>query len=801
MTAEHETNAQLVSEHHALQAYQHEIAALHHISELVLRDQPLSATLHEMVREVSVRTGFPIATIEFYDEARQLMEIAAATGMPLPVDQAAYCIPVDQTLSGLVARSGQPLIETRAQERTEYAAPSLRQLGVQTFVCVPMCVTGRVIGAIALAHPEAVTLNAHLVPMTQSLANFIAALITRKRAEATLQFALSKYQTLFDALPLGVTVSDATGQIVESNTMAEHLLGLGREEQRQRQIDGTEWRVVWPDGSPMPAGEFPSVRALKEQHSVENVELGVIMPHGATTWINVTAAPLPLHQGVVITYNDITARKQAEAALSASEERYRNLFEYMDEGYAYCQMLFEDGVPQDWIYCDVNAAFERLTGLHHAHGKRVTEILPGIRESDPELFAIYARVTLSGQHEKFELYLAALQQWFSVSVYSPATGFFISVFELITARKQAEMVLQRSEQAFRTLYESMRDAFVNVDMGGTIRQYNRSFRELIGYSDEEIALLTYKDITPTQWHALEDRILQEQILPHGYSEVYEKEYQRKDGVIIAVELRAVLTHDEHGQPTSIWAIIRDITARKQADAVLHRTLEDLSRSNADLEQFASVASHDLQEPLRAVTGMVQLLQQRYQGQLDARADEYIGLAVEAAARMQHLISDLLTFSRVQRRGKPFEPTAVEAALHGALDNLRVALAESAAVVTHDPLPTVQADPAQLTQLFQNLLGNAIKFRSEEPPQIHVSAERRPGAWCFAVRDNGIGIAPDYFERIFVIFQRLYPRRVYPGTGIGLALCKKIVERHGGQIWVDSHLGHGATFCFTIPDRS
>ncbi|MEK7326501.1 MAG: ATP-binding protein [Chloroflexota bacterium] len=240
--------------------------------------------------------------------------------------------------------------------------------------------------------------------------------------------------------------------------------------------------------------------------------------------------------------------------------------------------------------------------------------------------------------------------------------------------------------------------------------------------------------------------------------------------------------------------------RKQAEERLKHTLAELARSNAELEQFAYVASHDLQEPLRAVAGFVQLLQQRYQGQLDARADEYIRQAVEGAARMQALITDLLAYSRVGTRGKPFEPTDGAAILKIVLANLAVAIAENGAAVTHDGLPTVMADPTQMTQLFQNLLGNAIKFQGERPPEIHVAAERREGEWLFSVRDNGPGIEPQYFERIYGVFQRLHTRREYPGTGIGLAICKKIVERHGGRIWVESEPGRGSTFFFTIPDR-
>jgi light-regulated signal transduction histidine kinase (bacteriophytochrome) len=233
---------------------------------------------------------------------------------------------------------------------------------------------------------------------------------------------------------------------------------------------------------------------------------------------------------------------------------------------------------------------------------------------------------------------------------------------------------------------------------------------------------------------------------------------------------------------------------------LSATAQDLARSNTELEQFAYVASHDLQEPLRMVSSYLQLLQRKYQGQLDASADKYIAYAVDGAARMQRMINDLLAYSRVMTRGKAPEPTDCERAWADALANLERRIHESAAVVTHDPLPTVRADASQLIQVFQNLVGNAIKYHGPETPRVHASAQRQPGQWVFSVRDNGIGIEPQYFERIFVIFQRLHGKEEYSGTGIGLAVCKKIVERHGGKIWVESQYGTGSTFYFTIPDR-
>ncbi len=275
----------------------------------------------------------------------------------------------------------------------------------------------------------------------------------------------------------------------------------------------------------------------------------------------------------------------------------------------------------------------------------------------------------------------------------------------------------------------------------------------------------------------------------------------KDGTQRWLMSRGQPLRNPDGQATRFIGTVLDITERKQAEKQLLKTLEELERSNTELEQFAYVASHDLQEPLRAVAGMVQLLQKRYQGNLDERADEYINLAMDGATRMQTLITDLLEYSRVDRRGNPIQPTDANNALKAALGNLREAIHEGGVTVTNETLPTVDADATQLTQVFQNLIGNAIKFHSERPPQIHVAVKDLGNAWQFSVRDNGIGIEPQYFERIFLVFQRLHTRREYPGTGIGLSICKKIIERHAGRLWIESQPGQGTTFYFTIPYRS
>jgi light-regulated signal transduction histidine kinase (bacteriophytochrome) len=241
----------------------------------------------------------------------------------------------------------------------------------------------------------------------------------------------------------------------------------------------------------------------------------------------------------------------------------------------------------------------------------------------------------------------------------------------------------------------------------------------------------------------------------------------------------------------------EIEDHKKTEVTLEKYLTELKRSNKELQQFAYVASHDLQEPLRMVSSFTQLLAKKYKGQLDSDADEFIKYAVDGAQRMQMLINDLLAYSRVSSRVEEFQLVDLEKAFNESLQNLKVSIDDNDARITCDSLPTIVADQSQIIQLFQNLIGNAIKFRSNETPEIHIAVEEGEDEWIFRVIDNGIGIDSQHNERIFRVFQRLHERDSYPGTGIGLSICEKIVERHGGDIWVDSKLGNGSTFSFTI----
>lgn len=364
--------------------------------------------------------------------------------------------------------------------------------------------------------------------------------------------------------------------------------------------------------------------------------------------------------------------------------------------------------------------------------------------------------------------------------------------------------LQEKEEKLERILATIADGLAVTDQHGRITFANQAAERILGMPAAEITGRMYNDPV---WNAttVDGRPFPDEEYPFVRvmatgAPVYgvEQVLTRPDGGCIVASINAAPLRDATGNIVGTLRSLRDITRRRQAEQALVRQAEELARYNAELEQFAYVAAHDLQEPLRTVASFTQLLAQRYKDKLDSTAGMFIEQAVKGALRMRHLIDDLLTYSQVARRQADLQPTECDAVFQQSIENLRAAVEESGASITRDPLPKVMADPTRLGQVFQNLIGNAIKFHSERPPQVHVTAEQTGGEWLFSVRDNGIGIDPQHTDRIFQIFERLHGKNEYPGTGIGLALCKRIIERHRGRIWVESKPGEGSTFHFTLP---
>jgi PAS domain S-box-containing protein len=498
---------------------------------------------------------------------------------------------------------------------------------------------------------------------------------------------------------------------------------------------------------------------------------------------------------------DLGVRKDAEITLAQMEGRYRGLLEAAPDAMVV--------VNQDGEIVLLNLQAEKQFGYRRDEllGQRVKNIIPegfaerlladGLRSAEDALAQqIGTGIELTGRRKNgsefpIELMLSPLDSVEGILV--------TAAIRDISVRKDAEKHLAQMEARYRGLLEAAPDAMVVVNQGGEIVLLNLQAEKQFGYRRDELLGQQVKNIIP---EGFAERLRadglrsEEDALAQQIGTGLELTGRRKDGSEFPIEL--MLSPLESAEGIQVTAAIRDITTRKKAEAHLLQKVEELNRSNEELGQFAYIASHDLQEPLRMVASYTQLLSRRYKGKLDSDADDFIAFAVDGASRMQRLIKDLLAYSRVGTKGTDLRETSSEGALQQALMNLRGAIEESGALVTHDLLPAVQADGMQLIQLFQNLVGNAIKYQRPGVPRVHVSAAKNgENRWIFSVRDNGLGIDSQYFEKIFGVFQRLHKRDEFAGTGIGLAICKKIVERHGGNISVESQPGQGSTFRFDL----
>jgi PAS domain S-box-containing protein len=499
-----------------------------------------------------------------------------------------------------------------------------------------------------------------------------------------------------------------------------------------------------------------------------------------------------------MTLRDLNARRRAALALFYSEERTRLLIEGVQD---YAIFLLDlQGTVVSW-----NAGAERIKGYKAEEivGKNFSLFYPreDIDQGRPEEDLRIAAADGRSETERWRVRKDGSRFWSNLVITaarSPSGALlgFSEISHDITERKE-------TDAKYRGLLEAAPDAMVVVNHAGEIVLLNHQAQKHFGYHSGELVGQPVKHIIP---NGFAERLLADgirsaaEVLAQQIGTGIELQGRRKDGSDFPIEI--MLSPLQSREGTLVTAAIRDISVRKQTEALLEKKAEELARSNVELKHFAYVASHDLQEPLRMVASYTQLLAKRYRGKLDSDADEFIAYAVDGCNRMQQMIRDLLTYSSAGAAEiGGLQSISCERALDAALGNLRAAIEESAALVTHDLLPPMTTNGAQLTQIFQNLIGNAIKYRGSRALRIHVST--RTGGnqeRIFSVSDNGIGIDPQYFDRIFVLFQRLHGRGEFAGTGIGLSICKKILELQGGRIWVESQEDHGSIFHFALPDE-
>ena len=493
-----------------------------------------------------------------------------------------------------------------------------------------------------------------------------------------------------------------------------------------------------------------------------------------------------------------------EAVLTDSDARYRGLLEAAPDAMVV--------VNEGGIIVLVNLQAEKQFGYSRDRlvGRRVTEIIPsGFAE---RIIADGSRSTAEAlaQHMGTGIELVALRRdgsEFPIEIMlsplrSPDGLLVTAAIRDISARKAGEESMKRAEQRYRGLLEAAPDPMVVVSQSGEIVLLNVQAETQFGYKRDELVGRKVTDIIPIGFaeRLVADKLRSpEEALAQEIGAGIELTALRRDGSEFPIEI--MLSPLESADGMLVTAAIRDISVRKAAEAALIEKIAELRRSNEELSQFAYIASHDLQEPLRMVSSYTQLLAQRYAGKLDSDADEFIAFAVDGAMRMQRLIQDLLAYSRTGTSQMDVTMVSSENALQLALGNLESAILDSGAIVTNGQLPAVEVDEIQLVQLFQNLVGNALKYHGEAAPEVHVSAQRSNGQWHFSIKDNGLGIEPQYHDRIFGMFQRLHNRTEFSGTGIGLAICRKIVERNGGELTVQSELHNGSTFRFSLGEHA
>jgi PAS domain S-box-containing protein len=616
----------------------------------------------------------------------------------------------------------------------------------------------------------------------------------------------ARYRGLLEAAPDAMVVVNQAGTVVLVNLQAEKQFGYSRDE-----LSGQQVTNIIPEGfaERLVADGLRSAADALAQQIGTGIELTGRRKDGSEFPIEIMLSPLESAEGILVTaaIRNISVRKDAEKNLAQMEGRRRLVEEELRQSEERYRMLL-DGVADHAIFMmdplgrivSWNAGAERIKGYNAGEimGRNFSCFFPphDLERGRPE--EVLRLTAANGRHEEQGMRVRKDGSRFLASV--TFTALRDSAGNL-RGFSEFSHDLSESKEAgakYRGLLEAAPDAMVVVNQEGEIVLLNVQAEKTFGYSRDELLGQQVRNIVPD---GFAERLIADglrsaaEALAQQIGTGIELTGLRKNGSEFPIEI--MLSPLESAQGVLVTAAIRDITARKKAEAHLLQIVDELNRSNEELGQFAYIASHDLQEPLRMVASYTQLLSRRYKGRLDADADDFIAFAVDGANRMQRLIQDLLAYSRVGTEGRELVETSSEKALQLALANLGGAIEEQGAVVTHGPLPTILADEMQLVQLFQNLVGNAIKYQPPGIPRIHVSAALAEQKWMFSVNDNGLGIDSKYTDKIFGMFQRLHKRGEFAGTGIGLAICKKIVERHDGILTVESEPGVGSTFRFAL----
>ncbi|MCB1140980.1 MAG: PAS domain S-box protein [Leptospiraceae bacterium] len=540
-----------------------------------------------------------------------------------------------------------------------------------------------------------------------------------------------------------------------------------------------------------------SIKKVLESGHSETFESQMQTPNGMK-WFSSVFTPIHnIHlnkKSISVMVRDITEKKQADQELKNARELFQSTFMYSPVAYALVSI-------KDNSVININQSFEKLFGYSSSEiiGKSAIEVITFVTRFPENLYPVFEKIKETGSLSEFEFELKnARGEFHWASAYANTIlldePFMLLEYVDINQRKKAEISLRRNESLLKEMGKLAKVGGWELDIKSnkqlwteeTYAIYDRDPLDSTPDLGKEISLIS-------QTHREDFESLLKNAISKGkpFDEEIEIITNLGNSKWIRIVSIPVL---EKNEIIKLTGAIQDISERKKME-------EELKRSNSELEQFAYIASHDLQEPLRTVVGMVELLRKRYQDKMDDRSNEYIKYAVEASLRMQNLIKDLLDYSRVDRRNKPLQKIQAQECFNIAILNLDEAIKESGSMISSDPLPEIFADSTQITQVFQNIIGNSIKFRKAGiQPQIHVSAKESEENWIFSIQDNGLGIEEEFFDRIFLIFQRLNPREDFKGTGIGLSFCKKVVERHGGTIWVSSKINEGSTFYFTIPKK-